>query len=105
MPAARAWSTVEMPPTRAWSALETHLQLPPLAILARQKLVGLGRVRELHRVRVVVQLAPLPRPQSGDPQHHRLVQLSAILEWRARCRFTLARAHPVHLVPVGNALD
>src|ERR1051325_7044799 len=67
-------------------ARDDMLQGPSGSEFAGEKLICVGRVGELHLLRVVQHLAALARAQRGDAQDHRLIERGAVLERRARLR-------------------
>src|SRR5688572_30757378 len=76
-------------------AVGSTLELPARPVFAREELGRIRGVRELHPLRVVIQLASLTRAERRDTEKHRFVERRGILEGRARRRLPLAGTHPV----------
>jgi hypothetical protein len=92
--------------SRSLAALRmTRFRFPSLSPVTREELIGIGRVRELHLLGVVIDLATRARPHGGDTETHRFSEPGGVLERRARLVLTLAGAHPVHLVARRHARD
>src|SRR2546428_4871062 len=75
-----------------------RLQAPALAVFALQILVGVGDVRDLALLAVVVDALALAGLHGHDAEEHRFGQAAGVLEWAGGFLLALDGVDPVHPV-------